>query len=122
MSTEHVFDWHGIREGFLKHLVVCSISGDGWDADEFEQLSQATNHFTDIHLTMQLGGVDVDPMRFLQTLERQYDRQIELAAKKLVEDVGLDMDGLYKVARDVERYARNKLQEFGVEYHEDELR
>jgi hypothetical protein len=71
------FDWHnertaaGGRESFLYWLVIMSISPLRTEQpDIYARISEATSRLTDVRITMQINGIDVDAEHFIARIEQ----------------------------------------------------
>lgn len=87
------FNWQKEPEGFLKWLIPHVLPKDDPKAtmSAVDQLSKATDKFTNVELTMLINGIKVDARRFLTRVEQNmeyYARQE--AARMLNEIAGFD--------------------------------
>ena len=59
-------------------------------------------NITPTNLTMQINGIEIDPLHFIKKLEEQYQWQVERLATKLVDDLRDDaLDPLTELLDDV---------------------
>lgn len=103
MSEGYTFNWHELDEfdyeGFLSwalvHLTVLT-DADGRkrsrDEAEFERLREATKNFTDVTLTVQVSGVDVDPQHLMRGIEHNMKRYAKQDAAETLEQLAAFTD------------------------------
>lgn len=108
-SEEFRFDWQAQPEGFLKWLLPTLISSRHHDG-LIDQLSAATEKFTDVRLTVQINGVDVDPAAFLTGVEMNMVHYAKAEARRLVDEIG-ELALLRELLEDVERSAVRQLEQ-----------
>jgi hypothetical protein len=103
------FDWQAEPDGFLKWLlpVVIPVSQK---ADLIEQLSAATDKFTNVELTIQVNGIQVDAQAFLTAVERNMDHSVSAEARRLLDEIG-KFEDLHELLRDAERAARRSIEQ-----------
>lgn len=129
MSELHTtgFDWHAQpHTSFLSWLVTAVLTRDedkGVWATQFEALSEATDKFHNIVLTMQINGIEVDAMAFVTGVERNMDLSVAREADRIVrechpmDDIAELVSGLES---DIKKAAFAKLRALGIEFDEDE--
>lgn len=114
------FNWHSEPEGWRKNLLINVVPQD---KETFEQLSAATEKFTNVTVTMHVNGIEVDVDKFLDRIQSQFDWSVEARAKELVREV-VRFDELQQTISDVEHAVKrdcyDKLRKLGVEIHEDD--
>lgn len=105
------FDWQAQPEGFLKWMFVSLLSGEH---DLIKQLSEPTDHFTNVILTMQINEVEVDTAGFIESLERNITYKAKDAAKELVrkplDELVPDLQLLQETIQAAEHAIRNAIQ------------
>lgn len=84
------FDWHARDEDFVKWLFVHLIANKT-GTDQFDQLSAATDKFTNVKLTMQVNGIELDAQRFIESVEDAYRQHAENTAKRMVDEAIPDL-------------------------------
>lgn len=57
------------------------------DKKRFEELSKATSGFTDVKLTMQVNGIEVDTQEFIETLPKVLQAYAEKHAKTVLSEL-----------------------------------
>lgn len=104
------FDWQKRNEDFVKwmfvHLVADQRSGD----PKFEKLSEATNHFTEVKLTIQVNGIEVNAQNFIESVQNAYTQHAENAARQLVEETIPDFYELREAVDTAQRALTEKLR------------
>lgn len=68
------------KRGWLEHMVICSLAAG--KVEITEELS--TNPKI---LTMQLNGVELDPLHFIKKLEDCFEESVKQEADKIVEEI-----------------------------------
>lgn len=105
MSDEgYTFDWQKLNEfddydKFLHwavvHLVV-DTDADGKahsrSSEEFEQLREATKNFTEVTLTVQVSGVEVNPEHLMRAVEHKMRVHAHEAARETLEELAAFTD------------------------------
>ena len=71
------------RESFLHWFVIASVAGIKTKSEELCKEPRL--------ITMQLNGVEIDPLRAINRMEEEFDRLVEKKAKELVEDITDDI-------------------------------
>lgn len=71
------------REGFLHWFLIASVAGLKTKSKEMCKEPRM--------VTMQLNGVEIDPLRAINRLEEEFERRIEERAKEMVEDITNDI-------------------------------
>lgn len=84
-----MFNVNDPRNAFFMWVLAENLAGnDGEDKGYntlFGQISDASNHFREVVLTMRVNGIELpDPEKFLRDLDVQYDKQVQQAAVALV--------------------------------------
>lgn len=112
-------NYYELPEGFIRSAMVNMVTGR---TVEWETLSKATKGFTDIQLTIQMNGIDVDAEPFLTSL----GNRIEYAVKdKLVERVrNVGLTALAETVNDIDRALKQELYKrinaLGIELYEED--
>ena len=119
------FNWqernrrHGMNGDFLSWLVITSVNKhvDKQDAT-YVEMSAATKQWTEVTITMQINGVEVDNAEsFLERMGRQYDEEVLRAAGGLLDEhlrfTELE-DSLTAIMDDAREAVRQKLRDAGI--------
>ena len=109
-SKKHTFDWHKEPEGFLKWMLT-HVAAASKDDELFDELSDASDQFTNVELQILVNGVEVDAKGFVERIEWAMDRGVEDEAKRLVRDMHR-LGDLKDAVHDFERGIKNKMREF----------
>ena len=116
------FDWQARNEDFVKWMFVHLIA-DQRKVDNFDELSNATKGFTNVEITMQVNGVEVNAQNFIESVEEAYKQHAERAAKQMVDDAIPDLWDLREAVDDAQhaltRKLREAMRENGVEWYDD---
>ncbi len=117
------FDWQARGEDFVKWMFVHLIA-DQRDADpQFERLSEATDKFTNVKLTMQVNGIEVNAKNFIESVEFAYKQHAENTAKEIVAEAIPDLselqDAVFEAQRALEKKLRESMRNVGVEWYEE---
>lgn len=67
------------NDQFVKWFIIAAISDGSTITDEMSDLPR--------EITMQINNVEIDPLRAMKRLEEEFDRNVELRSKELVEDM-----------------------------------
>lgn len=101
--------------------VMLTMGSDGKSApkDEFDRLSEVTDGFKDVQLSIFMNGVQVNARYMLDRLYESFDRQVEDAVLEKLQEVGFDSihDELLRVEREVVDRLRERL---GLEPRDEE--
>jgi hypothetical protein len=100
-SNPWKFDYQALDEDFLKWLMITVIPTT--DREVFEELSEMTNHFTQVELGMSINGTPVDTERVLLFLGRVLSSKAEQHAEKLLADIFPTFQRLQEKITDAER-------------------
>lgn len=69
----------------------------------------------EFEMTMQVNGIDLNPVEFFTALEKDHDRMVAEAAQKMVkEKFSNTMDSLYNMQQAVERHMKQMLRDSGI--------
>lgn len=71
------------REGFLHWFLIASLTDVKTKSEKMYKEPRM--------VTMQLNGVEIDPMRAINRLEEEFDRLVEVKAKEMIEDITDDI-------------------------------
>lgn len=117
------FDWQNRKEDFVKWMFVHLIADKRQEDPKFEKLSVATNGFTDVNITMQVNGIEVDAKNFIESVEYAYKSHAENTAKEIVAEAIPDLsdlqDAVFEAQRALEKKLRESMRSVGVEWYED---
>lgn len=108
----YVYNWQAGKEDFLKWMVINLVSGmrDNNDDDEmFERLSEATDKWQRIELTILINGEEVPVHKFVEGIERNMERNVRESVAETVKQLP-DMEYLREALYDAERAATNVLR------------
>lgn len=118
------FSWQGRDEDFVKWMFVHLIA-DMRDDDlesPFEQLSEATDGFTNVKLTMQVNGIEVNAQNFIESVERALENYSQTEARRMLSDVMPNLNDLEDVVSTanklIEEKLRDVLESGGIEWRE----
>jgi hypothetical protein len=118
------FDWHARKQDFVKWMFVHLISGNREQDPKFEKLSEATNKFRNVQLTMQVNGIELDAEKFIEYVEHSIKTYSKNAAKRIVEDSIPDLEELqeavYNAQRALADKLKNSLTPLGITWSDDE--
>lgn len=110
------FDYHAMDEDFLKWLIIATVPAQ--DKEVFDELSEATNGFTEVEIGMTMNGVPVDPLRLLGYLERALEHKAEKHAEALVENIFPTFENLQEkiveAEKDILATVRETLTDAGI--------
>jgi len=122
--TEFRFDWQAAPEGFLKWLLPVLVANRRGE-DQFDELSKITDKFTDVRLTIQVNGLEVDAENFLNGVEHNMEYYAKVEARRLLDEVGRfdDLEDLLASAkRTVMQDVEQRLSAAGIELPDREGR
>lgn len=105
----YVYNWQAGKEDFLKWMVVNLVSGMRDDDEMFEQLSEATDKWRRVELTVLINGVEVPVEKFVEGIERNMERNVRESVAETVKQLP-DMEYLREALYDAERAATNVLR------------
>ena len=119
------FNWHQ-SDGFLRWMIPHLVGGK--NRDLFDQLSEATDKFTNVTLTIKINDIEVDTEMFVDSVRRNMDYITQDAAKKMVEKPleGLvpELEALQDAVRQAENairdHVKQKLKEAGIDLNFDD--
>lgn len=80
-------NYYKLPEGFMRSAVVNMITGRKVD---WVTLSKATKGFTDIKLSIQMNGLDVDPEPFIASIGMRIEDAVRDRLNELVRGIGLE--------------------------------
>ena len=122
------FDWQGLSEGdFVKWMFVNLLTTPGNHSeskDLIDQLTEPTKKFTDVTLTMQVNGIEVNAENFIRSVEKGMNYRAEDAVKEAVSSI-TDIRELDEEISRAHNVLRDKLREivkdkFGIDLVTDE--
>jgi hypothetical protein len=122
-SKKLIYNWQTEPEGFLKWLLVSIVPRDS-DVEVFEKLSDATDKFTNIELSISVNGIEMDAQRFLDGVQRNMNHNVELEANSLLSQFGR-FDELREMLDAVEYAAKKAIEDeltkngISIEIYED---
>jgi hypothetical protein len=87
MTNEYTFNFEKLEDfdydAFLRWTLVHLVTPrEGSSSDLSDSLSEVTKNFTEVTLTVQVNGVDVDPHEFIRGIHLNFDN----AARRVAED------------------------------------
>lgn len=100
------YDWQAELESFLKWLLPTLIAG----RENFDDLSEATNKFTDVVLTMQVNGIEVPTEHFIRSLMMNYEKETKDAAYVLLNEV-VNVENIETLITDLQASLKNHIME-----------
>lgn len=78
------FDWHKEpNHSFLKWLLPTLLGKI--DNETWEKITEATAKSSDVQITVQINGIEVNPKYFLESLERNYELNTAAEAKNIID-------------------------------------
>jgi hypothetical protein len=83
-SKKLIYNWQAEPEGFLKWLLASIIPKNS----DFEKLSDATDKFSNIELSISVNGIEMDAEAFLNGVQRIMNHNVELEANSLLSQFG----------------------------------
>ena len=114
--TEYRYNWQAEPEGFLKWFLPTVVSAQ--NQAKFEELSEATDRFHDVRVTIQINGIEVDARKFFEGCERTLEASARAEARDMLNELG-DFEEVYDVLRDLRVHLRaeilNRLSRAGIE-------
>lgn len=112
-------NYYELPEGFMRSAMVNMVTGR---IVEWETLSKATKGFTDIQLTIQMNGIDIDAEPFLTSLGRRIEHAAKDKLNELVRNVGLT--ALAEAVNDIDQALKQELyarvNALGIELPEED--
>lgn len=123
---EYRFNWHDEvtrRSSFKEWLIPTLLGSTGNDREKFDALAEATQGWTDVNVTVQVNGIDVDPEDFFDSVERNLSLLTADKARELVDgderlrELGNSMSSLLRALRFEGRLALGRL---GIEWDEED--
>jgi hypothetical protein len=88
------FNWHKTRDDFRSWIVPVLLSGA--DEDTYEEITEVTNGFTNVVLTMQVNGVEVPVEHLEESLWRNVEKGVQEKAWEICREVA-QVDNLQKL-------------------------
>lgn len=71
----------------------------------------------EFEMTMQVNGIDLNPVEFFTGLEKDHERMVAEAAQKMVkEKFSETMDSLHNMQQATERHMKQMLRDSGIEF------
>lgn len=126
MAEEYRFDWQAqggaAGRSFEGWLIPTLLTGTDWDATK-DALHEATKGWTDVLVTVQINGVEVNAQGFFSSIDRNLTYLIEREARRLVEDderLNDIAEAAYRFQEDCKRAAKYRLGQLGIEMREDD--
>lgn len=80
------YDWQKMGRTEFLHWILPVVLGDLLQREGVERLSQATTNFTEVTMTMQINGIEVDAEAFIDATQRHMRACVETEAARLVEE------------------------------------
>jgi hypothetical protein len=100
------YDWQAETKSFLKWLLPTLIAG----RENFDDLSEVTNKFTDVVLTMQVNGIEVPTEHFIRSLMMNYEKETKDAAYVLLNEV-VNVENIETLITDLQASLKNHIME-----------
>jgi hypothetical protein len=111
-STGFTYDWQQQEEGFLKWFLPTLVTT--MDSEVFNRLSEATDKFTNVTLTIQVNGVDVPVENFLSGVESNMTYYANKEAGRLVTSIPR-LERLRELMDDADYALRERLTQIMAE-------
>ena len=112
MSKWH-FNWQAEPEGFKKWLFVHLLSEAG--VDIISVLSEPTDKFQDVVLTVQANGVELDAEAFFNATERFMENNIKNEVRRLVDNLQPDFSDIESDIHDIQQELRARLRKAAID-------
>lgn len=82
---EYRFNWHETgQDDFQRWLIPTILADLPREQSRFDELSELTGNWSDVNVTVQINGVEVDPTGFFTSIERNLTYLTEREAERLV--------------------------------------
>lgn len=117
-----MFNWHKESGSFLQWMVVNLVAGN---RELFEELSAATNKFTEVDLDIRVNGVKVKVDDFVESVKSNMDALTKQEAARIVRDsepleafmahASKLSDDLSAVNRMIKDHVNKILEEMGID-------
>lgn len=126
MSETKGFDWHAEQkaDSFLGWLVPSVLGGmREAGSDVFEPVAHASDDFRDVRITMQINGIEVDAMPFIEGVNRNMRYRVGQEALRIVREdtsFGKIEDIIHGLRRQIEGHLFNELDKAGIEIPDQE--
>jgi hypothetical protein len=121
--VSYTFDWHAEgRDSFVGWALVHILPP--MTNEQMGKLSEETDKFTNVTLTIQVNGIEMDAKPFLDGIDRNMEHFAKVEARKMVAAMTKlnRMDRLMEFLQEqVELVAREELRDAGIEIPEGEL-
>jgi hypothetical protein len=105
------FDWKNLPQNdFKRWLLVNLLASDPGDRDLIAELSELTDHYTNVEVTMQINGVEIDANKFFGYVEYTMDQRVEHGIKQIVEETP-ELDEFAETVRQTDKELAAKLRE-----------
>ena len=123
---EYRFNWHDEvtrRPSFKEWLIPTLLGSTGSDREKLDALAEATQAWTDVNVTVQINGIDVDPEDFFDSVERNLSLLTADKARELVDgderlrELSNSMSSLLRALRFEGRLALGRL---GIDWDEED--
>ena len=120
---EYRFNWHETgEEDFQRWLIPTILADLPREQSRFDELSELTRNWSDVNVTVQINGVEVDPAGFFTSIERNITYLTEREAARLVGD-NARLSEIHSVLdtfeRVIRREARMALGSLGIDLQEE---
>lgn len=108
------FDWQAearkSRGSFLEWLIPELVTCLEWHGKSWELIRERSKGYTDVQLTIQINGVEVDPKSFLEGVESNMTHQAQRGAEELVGSI-TDLEALHDSIDELASGVRDKVRE-----------
>lgn len=121
---EYRFNWHETgQDDFQRWLIPTILADLPREQSRFDELSELTGNWSDVNVTVQINGVDVDPTGFFTSIERNLTYLTEREAERLVREEA-DLTAVYTTINRFQDAVRREMNEaligLGIDPREEE--
>lgn len=121
---EYRFNWHETgQDDFQRWLIPTILADLPRDQSRFDELSELTGNWSDVNVTVQINGVEVDPTGFFTSIERNLTYLTEREAERLVREEA-DLTAVYTTINRFQDAVRREMNEaligLGIDPREEE--
>jgi len=121
---EYRFNWHETgQDDFQRWLIPTILADLPREQSRFDELSELTGNWSDVNVTVQINGVDVDPTGFFTSIERNLTYLTEREAERLIREEA-DLTAVYTAINRFQNAVRREMNEaligLGIDPREEE--
>lgn len=121
---EYRFNWHETgQDDFQRWLIPTILADLPREQSRFDELSELTGNWSDVNVTVQINGVDVDPTGFFTSIERNLTYLTEREAERLIREEA-DLTAVYTTINRFQDAVRREMNEaligLGIDPREEE--